>query len=163
MAKQEEINAGGINGLGEGLVNTNSKDFLELKSQIKKLSKNHSQEQEIENRFISIRFQMESYLNSSSRDITKAGDFIEKFLKVIKVKKKDFAHYINWAESNFSDLLKGRRKINSDVALKLGSIFKMSPAIWLHIESKNDLLRELEGKEAEYKKYDLNDLMKKAS
>lgn len=35
------LNVGGINGLGEGLINTNAKDFKELKSMIKKLSSNH--------------------------------------------------------------------------------------------------------------------------
>ena len=62
MKKEKEINAGGINGLGEALVNTNSRDFLELKSMIKKLSSSQSEEERIENGFLSIRFQMESYL-----------------------------------------------------------------------------------------------------
>jgi len=53
------INAGGINGLCEGLINTNSKDFLALKSLIKKISANQSQENIVENEFLAIRFQQE--------------------------------------------------------------------------------------------------------
>ena len=60
MKKEKEINPGGINGLGEALVNTNTRDFAELKSVIKKLSSSQSEEERIENAFLSIRFQMES-------------------------------------------------------------------------------------------------------
>jgi plasmid maintenance system antidote protein VapI len=160
--KEKKINIGGVNGLGEGLINTNSAEFIALKEMIQNLSSEQSAEEEIENRFLSIRFQMESYLNRMPEQIILAGDFLEQFLKAIKVKKKDFAAYIQYEESNFSALLKGRRKINSDLALKLGKIFKINPAIWLHIESKNELIRESEGKEELYEQYSLKDLLKKA-
>ena len=98
MAKDKEVNIGGINGLGEGLINTNAKDFKELKSMIKELSADQNEEERIKNEFLSIRFQMESYLNSATDKIILAGEFIEKYLKVIKIKKKDFAKYINYEE-----------------------------------------------------------------
>lgn len=104
---------------------------------------------------------MESYLNSATDKIILAGEFIEKYLKVIKIKKKDFAKYINYEESNLSALLKGRRKINTDIALKLGKIFKMNPEIWLHLESKNELIGETKNKKEDYDKYSLQDLLKK--
>jgi len=156
------INAGGINGLGEGLINTNSKDFLALKSLIKTIAADQSQENIVENEFLAIRFQMESYLNESANEIIQAGEFIERLLKVVHIKKKTFAKYIGYEGANLSALLKGRRKINPDLAIKLGKIFRMNPAIWLHIESKNDLMKELKGKEEIYKHYNLIDLMKKA-
>lgn len=156
------INAGGINGLGEGLINTNSKDFLALKSLIKTISANQSQENIVENEFLAIRFQMESYLNEPVQEIIQAGEFIERLLKVVNIKKKTFATYIGYEETNLSALLKGRRKINPDLAIKLGKIFRMNPAIWLHIESKNDLMKALKGKEDIYQHYNLIDLMKKA-
>lgn len=162
MKKEKEINAGGINGLGEALVNTNSRDFIELKSMIKKLSSSQSEEERIENGFLSIRFQMESYLNNPSGQIIPAGVFLEKFLEVISVKKKDFAKYIDVEESNLSALLKGRRKINADLARKLGEIFKVDPSIWLFIESRNELaIHEVKEKEEPYGKYSLDDLLKK--
>ncbi|MBK8492791.1 MAG: hypothetical protein IPL49_18390 [Saprospirales bacterium] len=88
MKKEKEINAGGINGLGEALVNTNSHDFMELKAMIKKHSSSQSEEEKMENAFLSIRFQMESYLNNPSGPLIPAGAFLEKFLKVISIKKK---------------------------------------------------------------------------
>lgn len=161
MAKDKEVNIGGVNGLGEGLINTNAKDFKELESMIKELSADQNEEERMKNEFLSIRFQMESYLNSATDKIILAGEFIEKYLKVIKIKKKDFAKYINYEESNLSALLKGRRKINTDIALKLGKIFKMNPEIWLHLESKNELIRETKDKKEDYDKYSLQDLLKK--
>jgi len=161
MAKDKKVNIGGINGLGEGLINTNAKDFKELKSMIKELSTDQNEEERMKNEFLSIRFQMESYLNATTDKIILSGEFIEKFLKVIKIKKRDFAKYINYKESNLSALLKGRRKINTDIALKLGKIFKMNPEIWLHLESKNELIGETKDKKEDYDKYSLQDLLKK--
>lgn len=162
MAKDKITNIGGINGLGKGLINTNAQDFKELQSMIKKLSSSQEEEERINNEFLSIRFQMESYLNSATDKVILAGEFIEKYLKVIDVKKKDFAQYIDYEESNLSALLKGRRKINTDIALKLGKIFKINPTIWLHIESKNELILEMQKKEEDYNKYSLQDLLRKA-
>lgn len=161
MKKEKEINAGGVNGLGEALVNTNSQDFTELKAMIKRLSANQSEEERIENELLSIRFQMESYLNSSSAELVPAGAFLEQLLKAISVKKKDFAQYLGIEESNLSALLKGRRKINADLAIKLGNIFKLDPSIWLYMESRNELAQEVSEKEEPYRRYSLDDLIKK--
>ncbi|RMG26524.1 MAG: hypothetical protein D6730_08925 [Bacteroidetes bacterium] len=160
--EQEIRNPGGVNGLGEGLINTNSRDFLALQSMIQQISSDMSEEERLKNECLSIRFQMESYLNDARAQITHAGYFIEQFLKAIKVKKKDFAKYIGYEESNLSALLKGRRKINPDLALKFGHIFKINPLIWLSIENKNELIKALEQNKENYQAYKLKDLMRKA-
>jgi hypothetical protein len=67
MKSTKEINPGGVNGLGEALVNTNSRDFLELKAMIQKHASSLSEEEKMENAFLSIRFQMESYLTTHRR------------------------------------------------------------------------------------------------
>ena len=159
MKKENKINAGGINGLGEALVNTNAREFIELKSMIKKHASRQSDTERMENAFLSIRFQMESYLNNPPSETIPAGAFLEKFLKVIAVKKKDFAQYIGLEESNLSALLKGRRKVNPQLAIKLGQIFKIDPSIWLYIESRNELVQEVRENEAPYGKYSLDDLL----
>ncbi len=160
--KIEQINAGGINGLGEGLINVNSQTFQHLKEMIKEMSSSQKEEERIENEFLSIRFQMESYLNEEVEKYTPAGRFIERYLEVIKIKKKDFASYLGYDDTNLSAVIKGRRKVNTEMAIKLGKIFSIDPSIWLHIESKNDLLKTLEEKKAFYSDYSLVDLMKKA-
>lgn len=72
------INACGINGLGEELINTNAGDFKALQAMIKKASANQQDQEKIENQFLSIRFQMESYLTEPVESIIPAGQFIEK-------------------------------------------------------------------------------------
>ncbi len=162
MTKSKLINQGGINGAGESPVNPHSTDFRELQAIIQKVAANQSEEVRMENELLSIRFQIESYLQQDSNELVLAGTFIEKLLKAIKVKKKDFAQYINYEESNLSALLKGRRKINTDIAMKLGQIFKMNPLLWLQIETKNDLLRTGKRKDGDYQQYSLGDLLRKA-
>ena len=154
------INAGGINGLGETKIDTSQPDFLELKTMIQAQSSQQNATQKINNEFLSIRFQMESYIQAKTDNLILAGDFIEKFLKIIKVKKKDFATYLDYEETNLSALLRGRRKVNADLAIKLGSIFNVNPAMWLHIESKNELLRTVNHRGANNKRYTLQALLK---
>jgi len=143
--KVKEINVGGINGLGESLINTNSADFRSLKDMIKNSFESQDTENRIENSLLSVRFQMESYINApiTLDEIKVPGLFVEKLLKAVNVNKKQLAEYIGYEYTNLISLLKGRRKINSDLAIKLGQIFKIDPVIWLHIENKNELLQEM--------------------
>lgn len=154
------INEGGINGLGESLVNLNSNSFKNLQEAIINHSLNQSDSGRIRNSIISLRFQMESYLsNESSEEVIPAGSFIEKLLKVTGISKKKFSNYIDYDYSNLIATLKGRRKINPDLAIKVGKIFGINPAIWLHIESKNELLSHMSSN-LEYDKYSLLELIK---
>lgn len=160
MKKNKMINEGGINGLGESLVNLNSSSFKNLQNAIINHSRNQSGPGNIRNNIISLRFQMESYLSSdSNEEVIPAGSFIEKLLKVTGISKKRFADYIDHDYSNLIATLKGRRKINPDLAIKAGKIFGINPAIWLHIESKNELLAYMNSNLA-YDKYRLLELMK---
>lgn len=144
MKKNKMINEGGVNGLGESLINVKSQDFLELKELIKAKYKNQNDQEIINNGLLSVRFQMESYLTSNTEgEYIRSGEFIEKYLKVVNAKKKQLAEYIDYEYSNLISLIKGRRKINSDLAIKLGEIFRIDPVIWLHIESKNELIKEM--------------------
>jgi plasmid maintenance system antidote protein VapI len=140
MKKNSTINEGGINGLGESLVNQNSSAFKALKEAITAHSKEQPKSKKIENELISLRFQMETYLSNSHKEtIVPAGRFIEQMLEKVGVSKKRFSIYIGYDYSNLISVLKGRRKVNPDLAMKVGKIFGIDPAIWLHIESKNEL------------------------
>lgn len=160
MEDKITINAGGINGINDAPVDTQHPDFLALKAMIQTQAVAQDAQQKTSNAFLSIRFQMESYVQQEGGEIILAGDFIEKFLEVIKVKKKALAHYLEYDETNLSALLKGRRKINSDLAIKLGGIFNVNPALWLHVESKNELLRVREQQKGDQQQYTLQALLK---
>ena len=161
MRNQKIVNEGGIIGTGEGLVNQNSKEFKELQKIIKSRSKELAESEIVANQLLSLRFQMESYLEKDDpKEVIQAGEFLEEFVDAIKIKKKDFAEYIEYKESNLSAIFKGRRKINIDLAIKFGEIFRVDPVIWLHIQSKNELLEIIERDKERYEKYKLEDLLK---
>ena len=105
---------------------------------------------------------MENYvLINAPSEIIEVGEFLKKHLKAIKVKNKEFATYIELEESNLSSIIRGRRKINIDVAIKLGQVFERDPNLWSLIQSKNELLAVDKKRKLEYQKYKLDDLLKK--
>ena len=54
-----EINAGGVNGTGKGVVNTNSKDFRGLRQIVAEHAQKQSPAEKMKYELISIRFQMD--------------------------------------------------------------------------------------------------------
>lgn len=164
MKKERIINEGGVNGTGKGIVNVNSKSFKGLRNAIVKHSELQSDEDRIRIELLSLRFQMEGYmLGGENNEIIEVGYFLKEHLKAIKVKNKHFANYLEVEESNLSSIIKGRRKITTDFALKLGQVFKLDPNLWLLIQSKNELKKLEKGQKDRYGKYRLEELLKKAS
>jgi len=159
-----EINLGGVNGTGKGIVNTNSKDFKGLQQAIIEHAKKQTPQERMKYHLISLKFQMDSYIaENEPLKIIGVGEFLKKHLQAIKIKNKDFANYIEMKESNLSSILRGKRKINIDLAFKLGQVFNVDPNLWLLIQSKNELLGVDKNKKFNYQKYKLDDLLKKVS
>lgn len=163
MKKTINIQDGGVNGSGEALVNTNSLEFKELQKQIINKSKKQSKTRVIENKLLSLRFKMESYLQSKDSSSVEVGWFLKEYLKELNIKNKTFAEYIDFKESNLSALFAGRRKINYDLALKLGKIFRVEPSLWIHIQSKNELMKIEKENRKDYQNYNISELIKRAS
>ena len=163
MAKTKIINEGGITGSGKGLINTNSSDFLFLKEQIVHKFIQQSRKQIILNNFLSLKYQMDDYLLTTCPfQIIPIGTFLKKFIHAIGLKQKLFAEYIGIKNSNLSALLKGRRKLNLDIAIKLEKIFNTPSALWLNIQNKNELLIFQNSNNSSYDNYNLDDLLKQA-
>ena len=163
MKNKNIVNDGGIQGLGTGIIDTNSEDFKYLQKKIIEESKKLTKEQVLKTRLLSLRFQMETYLREDNTEIKKVGFFLKECVKALGIKNKVFAKYIDYKESNLSSLYKGNRKINIDLAIKLGKIFKIAPAFWLQIQSKNELKRMEAENEQQYLQYSMEDLLRKAS
>lgn len=105
---------------------------------------------------------MASYVSEKNpSERIEVGEFLKRHLRAIKVKNKDFASFIEMEESNLSSIIRGRRKINTDLAFKLGALFDLSPDLWLLLQSKNELLGVDKERRIFYKKYKLEDLLKK--
>lgn len=159
MAKQ--INLGGINGSGEGLINTNSEEYKALKLAINSRSEAFSKEEKIKIQLLALKLRMQDYVKQEQpASVTGVGGFLREHLEVIGVKQKDFARYTGIEETNLSAILNGRRKINSDFAIKLGQIFKADSNLWLMIQNKNELIQLVEEEGVEYGKFGLEDLLK---
>lgn len=162
MAKKEFINEGGINGTGTGVVNVNSESFKATRKMIEEISTAQSDERKIKTNIRSLRFQMEDYLNEENpSEIKTTGWFLNELIQSIQIKNKDFADYIGIQSSNLSALIKGTRRINIDLAFKLDSIFNINPALWLHIQNKNDLLQIKKGKRSASEGYSLEELLER--
>ncbi|MBK8042605.1 MAG: hypothetical protein IPK21_08025 [Haliscomenobacter sp.] len=87
----KNTNTGGINGLGESLINTNSEEFRALKRVIEAHYGAQDERVKMENGLLSVRFQMESYLNAEGPGPHPASRlFIERFLQAAKVSKNSF-------------------------------------------------------------------------
>lgn len=164
MDNNEIVNAGGINGTGKGIVNTNSEDYKGLQKAILAHAKNQSPEEKINYQLVSLKFQMQSYLQEEKiENIKEIGHFLQAHIKAIGIKNNFFAKYIDLEASNMSAILKGKRKINTLLAYKLGQIFSTNPNLWLQIQSKNELLHITKEKGADSRIYKLHDLLQKVS
>ena len=54
---------------------------------------------------------------------------------------------------------KGSSRINIELAIKLGSIFHVKPTLWLHAQSKNDLLEMEKNWRMVFKGYSLEECL----
>ena len=58
-------------------------------------------------------------------------------------------------------IMKGKRKINTELAYKLGQLFNIEPNYWLLIQSKNELLQLDNQRKIRFKQFKLDDLLQK--
>jgi len=113
-----------------------------IKRIIEAHSKSQSKVEIIENKMIGLKFSLNNYLNETiDSKIVEAGEFLNDILAIYSIKKNRFAKYIGLSEPNLHALLKGRRKINNEIAKKLELIFNIDAQAWLYIETKNAIKR----------------------
>lgn len=161
---KKQLNEGGVNGLGTGFVNVNSDEYKFLKKSILSHEDNLSPAERIKYDLIAIQYQMRKYLALDIVDeIKEAGAFLRMHLKLMGIKNKEFAQYIDLEESNLSAILKGKRKINADLARRLGELFNMKPNLWLRIQNHNEIQKLKRETSSNSKEYKLEDLLKKVS
>ena len=124
-------------------------------------SMSQSEDEIIENHMIGIISSINKYLNDSvSSKVIEAGEFLNDILRVYKIKKNKFANYIGLSESNLHALLKGRRKINNEIAKKLELIFKIDAQAWLYMETKNDIKKFNSKNSVAEDEYSIHELVK---
>ena len=153
----------GIIGTGSGLINPNSEDFQLLREGVLEHSRRMDSKERMLMRVQSLIYRMGSYLDENiPGEVIPVGVFLKEMVEIIGVKHKEFAEYIGYKSANLSALYNGSRKINYDLALKLGAIFSMNPATWLNIQSKAELMKIQAENNTDYDQYHLNNLLQSA-
>jgi antitoxin HigA-1 len=82
--------------------------------------------------------------NKTLANITPGEILEEDFLKPMKLSQYRLAKDIGVPARRINEIVKGKRAVTADTALRLGRYFKMSPQFWLNLPSHYDLEVEQE-------------------
>ena len=134
-------------------------EFKDFQAILLNKSKSRSEEQQREIELLSIKFQMQDYLESKETEFKLPGEFLKTYLKTLGIPHKKFAHYIEMNPSNLSKIINGDRPINYELAMILGNIFSIDPILWIEIQAKNELKKIRKIKTRRFNNYSLEDLM----
>lgn len=64
---------------------------------------------------------------------------LEEFMRPLEVSINALARDIDVPPNRISEIVRGKRSITADTALRLGKYFGVSPEIWLDLQSDYDL------------------------
>ena len=84
---------------------------------------------------------------------------MEEFLQPMEISAYKLAKQIGIPQTRISEILKGRRRITADTALRLSYYFGTTPKFWLGLQDDYDLEEEEVAKKEEFqgiKKWDKN-------
>jgi addiction module HigA family antidote len=75
---------------------------------------------------------------------------LEEFLKPLNITQYALAQAISVDQTRISEIIKNKRKITPDTAIRLGKFFNTSPQFWLGLQNDYDLEEEKLNKEKIY-------------
>lgn len=67
------------------------------------------------------------------------GVFLAELLEELSISQADLARTINISPMRVSHLVKGKRPLTADMALRLGRCFGQTPQYWLNLQARYDL------------------------
>ena len=125
----------------------------------KEIAGKRTPEMKLKNRMLSIRYQMEEYLQNQAikdNELMNLEVWLKDYLKALNLTQKRFAELIENQDGNLKKYLIGERRFSTDLAMKFGHFFHTKPDLWLNIQIKNDVLLLKKQKETavKYEKYD---------
>jgi addiction module HigA family antidote len=82
--------------------------------------------------------------NKLLTNITPGEILDEEFLKPMAITQYRLAKDIGVPPRRINEIIKGRRAITADTALRLGRYFQLAPEFWLNLQSHYDLEQEQE-------------------
>lgn len=140
-------------------MDTKSQEFKDFQLLIKAKVENTSLDDQIWIKLTGLKYEMEDYLTQDSAEMIHTGDFLSQALSLLNIKQREFASYIDLKAPNLNKLIKGERKINIEQALIFENIFNIDAALWMGIQTKNQLNRLEKANRKLYKKYKIKDLV----
>lgn len=142
MEPTTTYNEGGVNGLGKGFVDTNSRSFKDLKQAINRDYHTRTPEEKLTASINAIRYQLQAYIADDTRgDTLSAGYFIVKVVDTLGITNKRLAEYLIVDYDGLTRVLRGEQSVTADLALKLGKLLEVQPIDWMTIDSKNALAK----------------------
>ena len=84
------------------------------------------------------------------RPPTHPGEMLlEEFLKPLHISQAEFARRLDVSYPRLNEIVKGRRSVTPDTALRLARVLGMSPDFWLGLQQDWDLWHAMNSPEAE--------------
>ena len=74
-----------------------------------------------------------------SRTAIHPGEILKDELDEIGISAAELAHQLRVPEIQFSELIRGRRRITADIALRLGRWFGTSADFWINLQNRYEL------------------------
>lgn len=75
-----------------------------------------------------------------NRPPTHPGEMLlEEFLKPLELSQAEVARRLKMPVNRLNELIKGKRGMTPDTALRLSELFKMSPEFWMNLQAGWDL------------------------
>jgi antitoxin HigA-1 len=83
-------------------------------------------------------------MNANDRllDLIPPGEILfEEFMKPLGISINALAREIDVPPGRISEIIRGRRSITADTALRLGKYFNVSPETWLNLQAEYEIRR----------------------
>lgn len=75
-----------------------------------------------------------------NRPPTHPGEvLLEEFLKPLELSQADVARRLKMPLNRLNELIKGKRGMTPETALRLSELFRVSPEFWMNLQSGRDL------------------------
>lgn len=88
-------------------------------------------------------------MNITDRKPFTPGEILlEEFMQPYGLTQEALAKRIHVARRRINEIIKGKRAITPDTALRLSKLFNMTPDYWLNLQTKLDLWKELHDHQA---------------
>jgi len=82
-------------------------------------------------------------MNITKRKPFSPGEILlEEFMEPYNLTQSELAKRIGVTRRRVNEIIKGKRSITPDTAIRLSKLFKMSPEYWLNLQMKIDLWEE---------------------